>query len=83
MQKPTTAELRSAIQVLEKLGEHLNTQANDSMLALHESPSGSHQAGKIESNAIEQTSRIKLVTAQLNAWRDELMQQRQTVSHHV
>ncbi|HEX5398700.1 MAG TPA: hypothetical protein VFY06_06595 [Verrucomicrobiae bacterium] len=83
MQKPTTIELRTAIQVLEQLGERMTTQASDSMLALHESPSGGHQAGRIESSAIEQTSRIKIVTDQLKSWRDELLQQRQSVSHHV
>jgi hypothetical protein len=83
MQKPTTAELRTAMQVLDKLGERLTADANHSMIEIHELQLGSHQAGQIESNAIEQTSRIKLVTAQLKTWRDELLQQRQTVSHHV
>lgn len=80
---PTTADLRTAIQVLDKLGEHITAHANHSMIEIHESPSGSHSAGQIEASAIEQTARVKLVSAQLKNWRDELLQQRQTVAHHV
>lgn len=76
MQTPSPADLRTAIQALERLGEHLTTQATDSILALHESSSGSHQAGRIESSTIEQTSRIQIVTEQLQSWRDDLLQQR-------
>ena len=83
MQTPTTAELRTAIQVLDKLGERLTAHANHSMIEMPETQLGNHYAGQIEANAIEQTARIKLVSAQLKTWRDELLQQRQTVSHHV
>jgi hypothetical protein len=83
MQTPTTADLRTTILVLEKLGERITAHANHSMMEMPESPLGSHHAGQIESRAIEQTTRIKLVTAQLKIWRDELLEQRQTVSHHV
>jgi demethoxyubiquinone hydroxylase (CLK1/Coq7/Cat5 family) len=83
MQTPTTAELRIAIQVLERLGERLTAHANHSIIEMPETQLGNHYAGQIESKAIEQTTRIKLVTAQLKTWRDELLQQRQTVSHHV
>jgi hypothetical protein len=83
MQKPTTADLRIAIQVLEQLGERITTHANHSMIEQSESSAGQHHAGRIESKAIEQTTRIKLVAAQLKVWRDELLQQRQAISHHV
>jgi demethoxyubiquinone hydroxylase (CLK1/Coq7/Cat5 family) len=83
MQTPTTTELRIAIQVLDKLGELLTAHANHSIIEMPETQLGNHYAGQIESKAIEQTSRIKLVTAQLKTWRAELLQQRQTVSHHV
>jgi hypothetical protein len=83
MLTPTTADLRTAIQVLEKLGERITAHANHSMMEMPESPLGSHHAGRIEARAIEQTARIKLVSAQLKIWRDELLQQRQTASHHV
>jgi hypothetical protein len=83
MMTPTTADLRTAIKVLDKLGERFTAKANNSMIEMHESPRGSHQAGQIEASAIEQTARVKLVSAQLKSWRDELLQQRQTVAHHV
>jgi hypothetical protein len=84
MQTPTTTQLRTAIEVLNKLGERLNQRASDSTMQLRESPFEIHQAGRIEVTAIEQTSRIQSVAAQLEQWRNELMQQRrQCVSHHV
>jgi hypothetical protein len=83
MLTPTTADLRTTIQVLDKLGERFTAHANHSMMEISESPLGSHRAGRIEANAIEQTARIKLVAAQLKIWRDELLQQRQTIAHHV
>ena len=84
MQSPTTAQLRTAIEVLNKLGERLNERAADTAMQLRESPFDNHQAGRIEVNAIEQTSRIQSVASQLEQWRNELMQQtRQCVSHHV
>ena len=84
MQAPTTAQLRTAIEVLNKLGERLTARASDSTMQLRESPYDNHQVGRIEVTAIEQTSRIQSVAAQLEQWREELMQQRrQCVSHHV
>jgi len=83
MLTPTTADLRTAILVLDKLGERFTANANHSMIEMSESQPGNHRAGQIEANAIEQTARVKLVSAQLKSWRDELLQQRQTVSHHV
>jgi hypothetical protein len=80
---PSTAELRIAIQVLERLGERLTAHANHSIKEMPKTQLGNHYAGQIESKAIEQTTRINLVTTELKNWRDELLQQRQTVSHHV
>ena len=67
MQSPTTAQIRTAIEVLTKLGERLNTHAEHSVMQLSESPAGAHHAGRIEVSAIEQTSRIEVVTAQLKS----------------
>ena len=84
MQTPTTAQIRTAIEVLTKLGERLNTHAEHSVMQLSELPAGAHHAGRIGVSAIEQTSRIEAVTAQLKSWRDEMLdQRRQCVSHHV
>jgi hypothetical protein len=82
--EPTTAQLRTAIEVLKSLDKRLNDQAADSVMRLPESKLGDQYAERIESKTIEQSTRIKLVTAQLEAWREELKQQRrQCVSHHV
>ena len=72
MQTPTATELRTAIEVLKKLGERLNTHAENSLMQLAESPVGTHEAGRIGVNAIEQTTRIESVVAQLVQWRTEL-----------
>ena len=84
MQSPTTAQIRTAIEVLNKLGERLNTHSEHSVMQLAESPLGAHYAGRIEVGATEQISRIEAVATQLKNWRDEMLEQRrQCVSHHV
>jgi Mg2+/Co2+ transporter CorB len=84
MLTPTTAELRTAIEVLKKLGERINTDATHSVIQMPDSSLGEHYAGRIEVRAIEQTSRIETVAEQLSNWRDELLQQRrQNVSQSV
>lgn len=84
MQTSTAAQLLTAIEVLNKLGERLKTHAEHSVMQLAESPLGAYYAGRIEVGAIEQTTRIEAVATQLKNWRDELLEQRrQCVSHHV
>jgi hypothetical protein len=84
MQTPTTAQIRTAIEVLKKLGERINTNAGDSVMQLSETPNSAHHAGQIEVGAIEHTTRIEVVANQLKQWRDELGQEcRECVSHHV
>ena len=84
MQQPTTAELRTAIQVLKKLGERFNEHAAHSITELPHTQLGDNYAAHIEARTIEQTSHIETVATQLQNWRDELLQQRlTTVSHHV
>jgi hypothetical protein len=84
MLTPTSAELLKAIEVLNKLGERINTSAVHSVLQLSETSMSDHDAGRIGVNAIEQTSRIKIVAEQLQNWRNELIQQRrQNVSQSV
>lgn len=84
MQTPTTAQIRTAIEVLKKFGEHINTNAANEAIGLHESQHSNQQAARIGSRTIEQTSRIETVAAQLENWRDELVQQRrQCVSNRV
>ena len=84
MLTPTTAELLNAIEVLNKLGEHINTSAAHSILQMSNTRLGDHNAGRIGVAAIEQTSRLKVVAEQLQNWRNELIQQRsQNVSQSV
>ena len=84
MQTPTTAQLRTAIEVLNKLAERLNEQAAHSVIQMPESRLGDDYAAKVEARSIEQTTRIETVAAQLKNWREELLQQqRQSISHHV
>ena len=84
MQPPTTAQIRTAIEVLKKLGERLNEHAAHSVMQLPETRLGDDYAARIEARTFEQTTHIETVTAQLKDWRDELPQQkRQCVSHHV
>lgn len=84
MQTPTTAQIRTAIEVLKKFGEHINTNTANAVIALHESPHSDRQAAQMGSQTIDQTTRIETVAAQLEKWRDDLLQERrQCVSHHV
>lgn len=84
MQTPSTTQIRTAIEVLKKFGEHINTHAANEAIGLHESPHSDQQSARIGSRTIEQITRIETVAAQLEGWRNELMQQRrQCVAHHV
>ena len=84
MLNPSTAQIRTAIEVLKKYGKHLNHHASNLAVELVESPQTIHDAGRITAGAIEQTTRIETVARQLEQWRHELMQQRrQCVSNHV
>ena len=84
MQPPTIAQIRTAIEVLRKFGEHINTSAANVAIGLHESPQSDQQAARIGSRTIEQTTRIETIAAQLANWRNELLQERrQCVSQRV
>jgi hypothetical protein len=79
MQAPTTSQLRTAIEVLTKFGERLHIEAAYSITQLPETQLGAHYAGSIGEQAIEQTSRIETVTAQLKNWHDELSEQKRSI----
>ena len=83
MQTPTTTQLRTAIEVLKKLEERLDTHATHNVMQLPDTRLGDDYA-RIESQTIEQIARLKTVMAQLESWRDELRQQnRQCLSQRV
>jgi hypothetical protein len=84
MHTPTTAQLRTAIEVLDKLAERLNEHAAHSVMQLPETRLGDDYAAKIEGRIIEQTNQIQTINAQLKIWREELLQQqRQSISYRV
>jgi hypothetical protein len=75
MMNPTTAELRTAIEVLKMLGQRLDDQAAHSVMQLPSSDLGDRYAEQIEARMIEQTKHLEIVSRQLQHWRDELLQQ--------
>jgi len=84
MKTPTTAQLRTAIEVLKKLGERIDKHATHSLMQLPDTRLGDEHAARIEWQTIEQIARLKTVMAQLESWRNELRHQnRQCVSHRV
>ena len=84
MLTPTTAELRTAIEVLKVLDQRLNDQATHSVMQLPETELGDRYAAHIEARTIEQTSHIEKVSTQLQNWREELLQQqKQRVAQSV
>ena len=76
MMTPTTAELRTAIEVLKMLDQRLNDHAAHSVMQLPETALGDRYAAHIEAQTIEQTSHIERVSMQLQNWRDELLLER-------
>jgi hypothetical protein len=76
MLTPTTAELRTAIEVLKMLGQRINEHAAHSVTQLPDTELGDQYAAHIEAQSIEQTSHIETVSTQLKNWRDELLQAR-------
>lgn len=84
MHAPTTAQIRTAIQVLKRFGEHINHNAANLIIELPETRFGAQVGARAKVVSIEQVTRIQTVTAQLEKWCDELSQQRrQCVSHHL
>ncbi len=83
MHAPTTAQIRTAIQVLKRFGEHINQNAANLIVELPETRLGAHVGARAKVVSIEQITRIQTVAAQLEQWRSELsQQQRQCVSHY-
>ena len=74
--QPTTAELRTAIEVLKVLDQRLNDHAAHSVTQLPNPDLGEQYAEQIQARTIEQTSHIEKVVTQLQNWREELLHQR-------
>jgi hypothetical protein len=84
MKTPTTAQLRTTIEVLKRLEDRIDKHGNHSLMQLPATRLGDDYAARIEWQTIEQIARLKTVMAQLESWRDELRQQnRQCLSQRV
>jgi hypothetical protein len=73
--QPTTAELRTAIEVLQLLDQRLNDHVAHAVMQLPDTELGDQYAAHLDSQTIEQTSHIEKVSTQLQNWREELLQQ--------
>lgn len=73
--QPTTAELRTAIEVLKMLDKRINEHVAHSVRQLPETELGEQYAAHLEARTIEQTGHIEKVSTQIQNWRDELLQQ--------
>ena len=82
MHAPTTAQIRTAIQVLKRFGEHINRNAANLIVELPETRLGAQVGDRAKVVSIEQITRIQAVTAQLEQRSELSQQQRQCVSHH-
>lgn len=81
---PTTAQLLTAIEVLNKLSERLTEHCVHAVLQLPESCQAGHYIAQVKALSTEQTTRIENVTAQLKSWREELLQQQKhSIANHV
>jgi hypothetical protein len=84
MRTPTTAQLRTALDVLKKLEERIDNHATHTAMQVPDVRLGEDYSARIESQTIEQIARVKTVMAQLESWRDELKQEtRQRVTQRV
>lgn len=84
MQKPTTAQIGTGIEVLKKFGEHVNHGAANAVTELPDSQHYDRHTAHIAVRTIEQTTWIETVAAQLANWRDQVLHQRkQCVSQRV
>ena len=84
MMTPTTAELHTAIEVLNKLNQRIKEHAIRSVRQMPGCGQAGHLIGQINVNLMEQTQRSDAVAEQLQNWRNEILnQQKQNVSQTV
>lgn len=84
METPTTAQIRTAIEVLEKLGQRVNKTAARSLSQIPPCNGAGQVASQISTDAMEQTKQVKAITGLLQTWYGELeRKQKHSVSVHV
>jgi hypothetical protein len=80
MMTPTTAELRTAIEVLKALDQRVCENATHSAEQLPNTKLGGYYSAKLEARTNEQVNHIEVVTTQLQNWREELLEEQK---HHM
>jgi hypothetical protein len=84
MQTPTSTQIQTAIEVLQKLGERIKEHAASSVRQMPSSSLAGQVLGQIGVNAMEQTKQVEGITGLLKTWHGELEQRRrQNVSQHI
>ena len=84
MQPPSITQIRTAIEVLEKLGERINKNAARSLSQIPPCYGAGEVAGEISANAMEQNRQVQSITGLLQTWHGELeRKQKHNVSIHV
>lgn len=84
MEAPTTAQVQTAIEVLEKLSERINKNAARSLSQIPPCYGAGEVAGEISVNAMEQNKQVQSITGLLRTWHGELeRKQKHNVSIHV
>lgn len=76
MKAPSTNEIRIAVKVLEAFRDQAHIEAADSIIQLPDSSLGAHYAGRIGSQALENSGRVEDIIARLNDWKESLRQNR-------
>jgi hypothetical protein len=69
---PTPAQIRTAIEVLQKLSTRLDAETTHAVVQLPLTELGTRYMDQIEGKAFEQSIQIDAVATQLKGWRDEL-----------
>jgi len=75
MHPPTTTQLGTAIEVLQMLEARIQSRAEHAAMHSTDSPVSPRESRRVECNALEQTTRIEGVIAQLEQWRTEVSQE--------
>ena len=72
MRTPTTAQVRTVIEVLKKAGERIDNQRDLQTSISRRKRGAATTQPRHRGQTIEQIARVKTVVAQLESWRDEL-----------
>lgn len=84
MQPPTATQIRTAIEVLEKLDVRVNKIAARSLSQIPPCNGAGEVARQISTDAMEQTKQVQAITGLLQTWHGELeRKQKHTFLQHV